>query len=633
MIPWTDVPPGALCEIASKRRLFVRWPNRAKGTADSVWVPSTTRGPTWAHEPDNTMRGEVQVLAAGLTEKQCEILACSPTAEARLLGPLFAVGNKESIPWVDMPRDSLSLAVTNEGPNDVAGCLVLRRHNDAQFVGTGVGSRMSWPVHDRNPQRGRLLVLAEDLTDEEQMAMAKARTNADVLALRPTRRASRAGQWVAWADVPPGSSVRTSDGREFVIGYFVKPSALGAGAAQDLCAFPYDRSKDPCGPGSAGVYYIVADNLTSVDCDVVQRTLWPPARWAYLTKRAKEAPRDLPRRCLWQDVARPDGASRGGITSSTTTTMDSVLSTEKRVFSHVVREVVREVPQALNDKYATGCSLPYMQLLDEVVRAKWGAPDGWASKPEAVAFLANEIAFRTCSAVPPDSYEACAEAVRTAVESVLSMPESIRSLEATSDGGPSEHGTPSRLLAGVGIHLWESGTRYFGWWGTGPRNATTLAELLCQYVREDTGDPAAHATATLGRDHEYEMGLASGRAVKRDARLTGAWQLAEFVGRCRQALLCGDGQHEEEETGWRDGLLSVPGSAEVVTDGPWPVFVRIDNAHPDYRLGLFFDDGASPAATVNLRLANTVALAVYGHDVKMGTSPYHTNLPWVRRCS
>ena len=111
LCPWTAVPRGSLCEFASAKRLFVRWPDRARGTADSAWVPSTTGEPSWEHEADNTLRGDVRVVAKDLTSPQCKMLSQAPTAEARLLGPLFESSYSKSTAWVDMPPDSLCLVV------------------------------------------------------------------------------------------------------------------------------------------------------------------------------------------------------------------------------------------------------------------------------------------------------------------------------------------------------------------------------------------------------------------------------------------------------------------------------------------------------------------------------------------
>jgi len=599
LCPWTAVPRGSLCEFASAKRLFVRWPDRARGTADSAWVPSTTGEPSWEHEADNTLRGDVRVVAKDLTSPQCKMLSQAPTAEARLLGPLFESGSTHvggvarSTEWATMPPDSLCLIVHSEGMVDVTGRLVLRqREQEARFVGSHRNT-LVWDVSAHNPERGRVLVLAEDLTDEVQVAMIKARTNAEVLALRPVRpRPSLAGQWVAWSDVPPGSVVRSSDGREFLR----RPQSEGGGQCfelrtSDTIAFPYVSAKDPSNGGPSGVYYVVADDLAPTTCNHAQEMSWPPARWAYLTHKAEAITPALPRGCLWQDVSSA-GDGGGGITSNAPSTpgrSDGVLSAEGRFYNYPVRVVVRDVPRSILVEYASvTCRLRYAQLLDKVVRAKWGDPSGWAEQTEAVEFLAAEIAFRTCSMIPPEGYAVCAEAVSTAVESVLCTPGSVREFDADLAGaGESrmimmQHGTPSRLLASVGIHVWSCGGRYFGWWGTSVRFADSLAELLYCYVREDNGDPIVHATAVLGRDHGYVMRTEAPDAVTRDVRYSDAWQLAEFVGRCRQRLLTGETQRARikrdavRQTGWRDGLLVVPGDASAVTRGPWPV--RVDAA-------------------------------------------------------
>ena len=195
-----------------------------------------------------------------------------------------------------------------------------------------------------------------------------------------------------------------------------------------------------------------------------------------------------------------------------------------------------------------------------------------------------------------------------------------------------QHGTPSRLLADVGIHVWKCDGRYCGWWGTGVRFADSLAELLYCYVREDNGDPIVHATAVLGRDHGYVMRTEAPDAVTRDVRYSDAWQLAEFVGRCRQRLLTGETQRARikrdavRQTGWRDGLLVVPGDTSAVTCGPWPV--RVDAA-PGQWVGLFFEHGGDGSGSARrLRLANATTGACY-----RGSAQYGSHVPWVRRCS
>ena len=645
LCPWTAVPRGSLCEFASAKRLFVRWPDRARGTADSAWVPSTTGEPSWEHEADNTLRGDVRVVAKDLTSPQCKMLSQAPTAEARLLGPLFERGNTyndgtaKSSEWTSMPRDSLSIIVYSDGTRDSTGRLVVRGGDTAQFVGTNPGA-VTWSVQNHNAQRGRILVLAEELTADEQQAMIKARSTAEVLALRPVRpRPSLAGQWVAWSDVPPGSVVRSSDGREFLC----RPQSEGGGQCfelrtTDTIAFQYISVKDPSNGGPSGVYYVVADDLTPARCDHVQAMSWPPARWAYLTHRAEAITPALPRGCLWQDVSSA-GDGGGGITSNAPSTpgrADGVLSAEGRFYNYPVRVVVRDVPRSILVEYASvTCRLRYAQLLDKVVRAKWGDPSGWAEQTETVEFLANEIAFRTCSAIPPETYTVCAEAVGTAVESVLCTPGSIRQLDAAYDGGNgnvlSEHSTPSRLLADVGIHVWACGVRYFGWWGTGVRFADSLAELLYCYVREDNGDPIVHATAVLGRDHGYVMRTEAPDAVTRDVRYSDAWQLAEFVGRCRQRLLCGEVQRTPADVGWRDGLLVTRDAASTITCGPWPV--RASNEQSDHWTGLFFEYAVNEGlAAKRLRLANAVTNAAHGASRR--THGWGgPGLSWVRRCS
>ena len=282
-LPWTAAPAGSLCEMLRDRRLFVRWPARAKGLADSVWVPAAAASPGWLHKIDNTSQSELRVVAKDLTAQQCTTLACLPTAEARALAPLLEAGNALSVAWLDLPPNSLAVIVTSEGSVDSTGYLVLRGPGLlAQWVGA---TRLpgEWTHDGKNARRGRVFVLAANLSPETRDAMRAAGTTANLLALIPVATpASRAGQVIKWSDSRPGDVLRSRvDGREFLIADVVTCYELALGDKPEKVRSPASFEDDE-DVEEDDEFYVLADNLSPEAQAATRKLVWPPDRWDYL---------------------------------------------------------------------------------------------------------------------------------------------------------------------------------------------------------------------------------------------------------------------------------------------------------------------------------------------------------------
>lgn len=467
---WKDIPKGSLCEalIDGRPTLLVRWTET--GVGGVAMIPSASAGPEFPLHATNTRQGPARIIAEGLSDDHCTMVARLSGERAKATALLLSRASSVATECVYM-RD---VPIGTVGVSWYSWCGAVF----VKFV-----DRLTWNNSDRwfdwigngeveckimltglSPAQCEALVAMkyEDLPDALQRLAAELED-----AKRPAPY--KVGDKVRWKDLRPGSVFRVAaGGAEYL--RLRTPNADGgdivdlvSGDVSCYCSREYDLYE----------FTVLAADLSDVVCEALRVYAGPDTkmweRWE-LMSGVYVPLHTVPRGRLAMRVdgtwvakltngATPDEYSEDDVTADDLVTPREMEMPDDALMSTLVSD----------SPYTAYC--------------KWlGRSDGGDDAAVRRAIIAEFV-----------------DASRAFLVDVLEYPR-VRAVALGAARAFVEDGDPHELRR-FGVYARKTASGWWGWWGTEPRHAASPEALLLLYYQDCPTDEQVLA-ALLGRSDD-----------------------------------------------------------------------------------------------------------------------------------